>query len=144
MEFKSLKLHECGTSILATGLHSQPLYPGTVHSLPVMYSTIKLHPQTSKHQGYLFHSFIVALIAVIAGYLVVTGVGGNEREGVSLIACMGRMFIPMAYKQIFLSQALKEVIMTIGGSHKMIRKQNKNPQETFLILFFRLQLKDHI
>lgn len=77
----------------------------------------------------------MALTVVIAGYLLVTGVWGNEREGVSLIACMSRMFIPVAYKQIVLSQALTEAIITIGGSHKMLRKGSKNPQETLLILF---------
>lgn len=63
-----------------------------------------------------FHSFHTALRAVIAGYSVVTGV--NEREGDLLIVCMGRLFIPVAYKQVLLSKVLKEVIMTVGGSHR--------------------------
>lgn len=30
--------------------------------------------------------------------------------------CVGRLFIPIDYKQIFSSQVLKEVIMTAGGT----------------------------
>lgn len=51
-----------------------PLDLSTVCLWPVTCSAIKLHPQTSKWQGFfIFILSIKALTAVIAGYLVVTG-----------------------------------------------------------------------
>ena len=42
--------------------------------------------------------------------------GGNwrEDEGQECTGCVGRLFKPVAYRQIVSSQILREVIMTVG------------------------------
>lgn len=58
----------------------------------------------------------MALMAVNSW--VFGGNWGGRQGGRTGTDCVGRLFIPVAYRHIVSSQVLKEVIMTVGGTRR--------------------------